>query len=393
MNYAVQGCSHDDVDVFNLPATGSASYPANLRHVVSSPNPTQFEKRRTETGIVKPSLLLGLNPAHVLGIPDCLTTDVMHLIANMSDLILSLWRGTIKCNVSDDIRTWHWAIFRDDDAWTAHGAIIGATAHHIPGSFDRAPRDPAEKLNTQYKTWEFQLYIFGLAPALLHNVLPQDIWLNFTKLIRGMHIVCQHSISQDEVQEAQLLLGEWEIEFKQLYYQRQCDRIHFIHPCVHQVNHLVLEAICKGPPVCYVQWTMERTIGNLGQQIRQPSNPYANLSMEAVRRCQANALKSILPFLTPPDNVLPRGHQELGNGYVLLRMREKQPYRPPAIHVALLEDFVHAPLPQMHRWAWLRLPCGQIACTAWRESERPLEKLHIARHIKVCVNCTPHTMY
>ncbi|KAG2030702.1 hypothetical protein BDR03DRAFT_936586 [Suillus americanus] len=297
LNYTVRGCSHDDVDVFNLPATGSGSYPTNLRHLVSSPNQTQFEKHRTETGIVKPSRLLGLNPAHVLGIPDCLTTDVMHLIAKISDLILSLWRGTIKCDTSDDVRTWRWAVFCDDDAWTEHGAIVGATTYHIPGSFDRPPRNPAEKLNTQYKTWEFQLYIFGLAPALLHTILPQDIWLNFCKL-------------------AQRLLGEWETEFEQLYHQCCHDRIHFIHLCVHQVNHLVL---------CYAQWTMEWTIGNL-----------------------ANALKSILPFLAPPNNVLPCGHQELGDGYVLLQMREKQPYRPPAIHVALLEDLVHAPLPQMH---------------------------------------------
>ncbi|KAG1770532.1 hypothetical protein EDD22DRAFT_816757 [Suillus occidentalis] len=40
----------------------------------------------------------------------------------------------------------------------------------------------------------------------------------------------------------------------------------------------------------------------------------------------------------------------------------------------------------MHRWARLRLPCGQIARTAWRESERPLEKLRIARHVKVIID-------
>ncbi|KAG2050404.1 hypothetical protein BDR06DRAFT_983981 [Suillus hirtellus] len=211
LNYTVQGCSHDDVNVFNLPAIGSGSYPTNLHHLVSSPNQTQFEKHRTETSIIKPSLLLGLNPTHILGIPDCLTIDVMHLIANISDLILSFWQGTIKCDTSDDVHTWCWAIFHDDNAWTERGAIVGATTYHIPGSFDCLPCNPAEKLNTQYKTWEFQLYIFGLAPALLHTILPQDIWLNFCKL-----------------HKAQLLLGKWEIEFKQLYYQHHHDRIHFI---------------------------------------------------------------------------------------------------------------------------------------------------------------------
>ncbi|KAG2343824.1 hypothetical protein BDR05DRAFT_999731 [Suillus weaverae] len=30
LNYTVRGCSHNDIDVFNLPATGSESYPVNL---------------------------------------------------------------------------------------------------------------------------------------------------------------------------------------------------------------------------------------------------------------------------------------------------------------------------------------------------------------------------
>ena len=36
--------------------------------------------------------------------------------------------------------------------------------------------------------------------------------------------------------------------------------------------------------ICYAQWTMERTIGNLGQEIRQPSKPYENLAEEGLRR-------------------------------------------------------------------------------------------------------------
>jgi hypothetical protein len=42
---------------------------------------------------------------------------------------------------------------------------------------------------------------------------------------------------------------------------------------------------------------MERTIGNLGEEIKQPSQPFANLSERGLRRCQVNALKSVLPHL------------------------------------------------------------------------------------------------
>ena len=42
---------------------------------------------------------------------------------------------------------------------------------------------------------------------------------------------------------------------------------------------------------------MERTIGNLCEQIRQPSKPFANLSCEGMQQCQVNSLLSIMPEL------------------------------------------------------------------------------------------------
>ncbi len=68
---------------------------------------------------------------------------------------------------------------------------------------------------------------------------------------------------------------------------------------------------------------MERTIGNLGEEIRQPSNPYANLSQRGLLRCQVNALKAMIPDLSPPQVSLPRGSIDLGHGYVLLRRQDR----------------------------------------------------------------------
>ena len=48
---------------------------------------------------------------------------------------------------------------------------------------------------------------------------------------------------------------------------------------------------------------MERTIGNLGEEIRQPSNPFANLSQRGLRRSQVNALKAMIPDLEEPVNL------------------------------------------------------------------------------------------
>ena len=230
-----------------------------------------------------------------------MTTDIMHLAGNILDLLIFFWHGEMNVSGNDDKSTWDWAVLRDKACWVSHGQDVAAAGHLLPGSYDRKPRNLAEKINMQYKTWEFQLYTFGLAPVLLYGILPMKYWSHFCLLVRGFQIMCQHSLTHEQLQDAHALLCTWQRDFKLIYYQLRHDRLHFVRPAVHQVIHLIPEAFQKGPPICYAQWTMERTIGNLGQQIRQPSKPYANLACEGVQHCQVSALLSIMPELnTPP---------------------------------------------------------------------------------------------
>ncbi|KAG1859452.1 hypothetical protein C8R48DRAFT_673988 [Suillus tomentosus] len=341
------GSDHADISMFRLPPGGSQEYADNLRHLVSSPSQRQLEMHSIETGITKPPLILGLNPSHCLGVPNCMTTDIMHLAGNLSDLLMSLWHGTIDCAATDDVTMWDWAVLRDAEAWSAHGELVAQ----------------AEKLNTSYKTWEFQLYTFGLAPGLLHNVLPERYWRSYCKLVRGVQLMCQHSITIEHIREAQTLLCNWEYEFKLLYYRRRQDRIHFIRPCVHQTNHLVADTIRKGPPICYAQWTMERTIGNLGQEICQPSRPYANLSQEG----------------------LPIAAIDSGDGFALLRKCDRYAFSPVGGAAQAILDYLGdgSALPRIKRWARLLLPNGQIAWSVWRETLKPLDQTRTSRNVKI----------
>jgi hypothetical protein len=60
-------------------------------------------------------------------------------------------------------------------------------------------------------------------------------------------------------------------------------------------DHVISPEVTRlGPPICSSQWTMEHTIGNLGEEIWQLSNPYANLSQRGLLRCQVNALKAMI---------------------------------------------------------------------------------------------------
>jgi hypothetical protein len=105
-DWCAPGSVHDDVNILTLPLGGSANYADNLYQLVSSPSQQQLDIRKTETGLTKPPLILGLSPSRCLGILFCMTTNSMHLASNLSDLLLSLWRGTMDCGTTDDIGTW-----------------------------------------------------------------------------------------------------------------------------------------------------------------------------------------------------------------------------------------------------------------------------------------------
>ena len=106
----------------------------------------------------------------------------MHLILNLVDLLINLWRGTFDCNPNDSKATWDWAVLVGE-IWKMHGADVGNAVPNLPGSFDRPPCNPAEKINSGYKAWEFLLYFFGLGPCLLFGILPDAYWTNYCKLV------------------------------------------------------------------------------------------------------------------------------------------------------------------------------------------------------------------
>ena len=159
-NYNVRGCDHDDVDPYAIATTNVETYHTNLCYLMASPNDNQYKTRCLETGIAKPSILLGLPKRGLLSIPGCFPTDIMHLVSlNIPDILISLWRGMIDCDKNDSRRTWDWAMLQGD-VWKAHGDAAAASTPYLPGSFDRPPRNPAEKINSGYKAWEYLMYIF-----------------------------------------------------------------------------------------------------------------------------------------------------------------------------------------------------------------------------------------
>jgi hypothetical protein len=93
--------------------------------------------------------------------------------------------------------------------------------------------------------------------------------------------------------------------------------------------HLLHEVIHLGPPICSSQWTLECTIGNLGEEIKQHSILFANLSQHGIRCARANALMAMIPDLDlerTTKAALPQSLRDVGGGVILLCPQESAPH-------------------------------------------------------------------
>jgi hypothetical protein len=391
-----EGCPH--VNVNDVRKCSSDKYWKNLTYVLLAPTDAEYRRCCLATGISKPTIFLGFNESHVLGISKCFGSAMMHLLAlNIPDFIIPLWHGTFSCDVDDDHDTWTWAVLIGD-TWKQHGRMVASSTIHIPGCFGRPPRNIQEKINSGYKAWEFMLYLYRLAPGLLYGILPLEYWQHFCLLVRAVRIFSQYSITQKDLVIATRSALEFIGGFEQLYYQHHIDCMHFVWQSIHALSHYGNEVETKGPLICASQWTMERTIGNLVEEIRQPSNPYANLGRRAIRRAQINALKAIIPSLDPDTSKpsIPRWSKDIGSGYVLLKSHERSRHAAMALESRTICDYLQHHYPQspefnyfdatgifrLCRWAHLRLPNLQSNRSMFATREQ-CPNARRARNVKV----------
>ena len=89
---------------------------------------------------------------------------------------------------NDSKELWDWVVLVGN-TWKSHGQDIACCCPYLPGSFDCPPRNPAKKISSGYKAWEFLIYVFRYCPALLYNVLPPRYWRNFCKLVSAVHLL------------------------------------------------------------------------------------------------------------------------------------------------------------------------------------------------------------
>lgn len=220
-------CNHADFDFRKAAAIQRESvktYQENIATIINSRDQNSYEKNRKLTGLSKPTIIQGLK--YTLPVPMCFSLDLMHIFINLSELIIPLWRGTLKCEATDDVSTWDWATLTGN-VWQTHGKLVEAATLYFPSFFHRPPRNPAEKISSGYKATEYFHYLFGLGPGFFRAVLPGKYWRNFCKLVRGIRIITQRRITSSQIREAHSYLVQFVEEYENLYYQRRMAHLHF----------------------------------------------------------------------------------------------------------------------------------------------------------------------
>jgi hypothetical protein len=146
---------------------------------------------------------------------------------------MSLWCGTFKLskNASDDPDTWEWAVLKGD-IWKEHGTAVAECRPFLPGSYDWPPRNIAEKINSEYKAWEYLLY-FMLGVALLFSILPEPYYSNYCKLVHVYQILMQDEITLEELAYADALYTDFSNEFELIYIRRKSKHLHMAHQSIH----------------------------------------------------------------------------------------------------------------------------------------------------------------
>ena len=82
------GSNHPNIDIDQLATPSSELYYKNLNHVLALPSVRQYEARRRETGIHKPTIVEGLSKT--FPIPGCFPADTIHLEFNIGQLQVSV---------------------------------------------------------------------------------------------------------------------------------------------------------------------------------------------------------------------------------------------------------------------------------------------------------------
>lgn len=194
-------------------------------------------------GVKGPSLLSCLLPNFIR----CVAIDVMHgAFLGLCKLLLILWL---------DPRFSHcpWSLADSLD-------LLDSRIQQLkPPSFVQRPLRSIKHALSFWKASEFKLFLLYYSVPILMGIMDDKYFNHHCKLVSALSLLCQDSISVEQIEASSKLLHEYVASFAQMYGKR------FLGYNVHQLLHLPDCVADLGPAWVYSCFFWESLNGILGK--------------------------------------------------------------------------------------------------------------------------------
>lgn len=160
------------------------------------------------------------------------------------------------------------------------GRLIPLAMQTLPPVFCGPVRDPHLKRQSQFKVYEWM--------ALLHwYIIPIGIELgfnpavlqNFSLFVQAIEFAMTIAPRDDQqLKDLQILIANFLDGYQKLYIRSDPEKILRARLCIFQLIHIPYHIQWNGSICLGSQATVERSIGEMGHQIRSKKAPFANLA-------------------------------------------------------------------------------------------------------------------
>ena len=255
----------------------------------------EYMLRNVRFATVNPSPLLKCTTLHAFA---SFPPDIMHLcFENIAKDIVDIWVHGSGC--SSDL-----AYLGSSRSFQGVNRTLQNCGLGISSFLCRKPRGLHKK--GKWKAAEWKYFVLSTSLVALHEWVPDSVLSGWELFVKLVHRVCQWKLSEELVEQVELLSQEFFRHFTEQYYQTRPDRIYLCKYVYYLLLHLADSIRQCGPISLLAQWSMENFAGQL-KKVTHAKDRFAEVAREKLKHQSAAALYSRrsqvqIPFLFEEEN-------------------------------------------------------------------------------------------
>lgn len=241
------------------------------------------------------------------------------------------------------------------------GAMLDAAMKTLPPIFCGPVRNIAEKINTNYKLYEWMAVVHWYTVPLMHFLHMDaryiDHYASFVQIAEQAMLV--EPKSEEDLQNLTDLIVEYLTDFERLYIHSP-EHLTRARVTTFQLIHIPYMIRSWGTYRGVSQATCERLIGWMGRKVKSKKAPDANLSNLVLEGEKAKCLQLLYPQLKPREDPKPAKLLVKHHKFTSADMKEYSAY---TMHLKAIVKYMCWPtdvqVEGMTRWGKLCLSNGQ----------------------------------